>query len=161
MQVEKSQYDLTLLDEELDRIIETVVGIPYSALPLEQLEVICFAKRIKELTGYSADQILADRRLWISIIHPADRERVFAAFSRCRNWGVPFEIEYRITRRDSSVRRVIDEGEPVFGDEGQITQIDGIITDVSEYKKARICICRKNREVTKLHNVNSDVFQKI
>jgi len=161
MQEEKNQYDLTLLDEELHQLVGAVAGVPYSAPPLDQPEIICFARRIEELTGYTADEILANRQLWISIIHPADRERVFIAFSRCRNWGTPFEIEYRIIHKDGSLRYVIDEGEPVFNDKGQVTEIEGIITDVSEYEKARICVCQRNPEATRLNNVNSGVFQKI
>jgi len=161
MQEEKNQYDLTLLDEELHQLVGAVAGVPYSAPPLDQPEIICFARRIEELTGYTADEILANRQLWISIIHPADRERAFTAFSRCKNWGIPFEIEYRIIHKDGSLRYVIDEGEPVFDDKGQVMEIEGIITDVSEYEKARICVCQRNPEATRLNNVNSGVFQKI
>jgi PAS domain S-box-containing protein len=161
MRAEKSQYDLALLDEEIDRLIETIAGVPYSALPLERPEIICFARRIEELTGYDADQILADRQLWINIIHPDDRERVFAVFNRCKNWGIPFEIEYRITCRNGSVHRVIDEGEPVFDNRGRVTQIEGIITDISEYTKAKICACQRNPEVTKSNNLNPIVSLKI
>jgi PAS domain S-box-containing protein len=161
MQEEKNQYDLTLLDEELHQLVGAVAGVPYSAPPLDQPEIICFARRIEELTGYTADEILANRQLWISIIHPADRERVFIAFSRCRNWGTPFEIEYRIIHKDGSLRYVIDEGEPVFNDKGQVTEIEGIITDVSEYEKARICVCQRNPEATRLNNVSSGVFEKV
>jgi PAS domain S-box-containing protein len=161
MRAEKSQYDSTLLNEEIDRLIETIAGVPYSALPLERPQIICFARRIEELTGYTADQILANRQLWMNIIYPADRDRVFAAFTRCKNLGIPFEIEYRIIHKDGSLRYVIDEGEPVFNDKGQVTEIEGIITDVGKSKKARICVCQRNPEATRLNNVNSDVFQKI
>ena len=161
MQYGKNQYDLTLLDEELHQLAGAIAGVPYSAPPLDQPEIICFARRIEELTGYSADQILADRQLWINAIHPVDREQVFAAFTRCKNLGIPFEIEYRIIHKDGSLRYVIDEGEPVFNDKGQVTEIEGMITDVSEYKKARICVCQRNPEAKMLNNVNSGVFQKI
>lgn len=159
MQEWKNQPALTLLDEELHQLIDAAPEIPYSALPLEQPEVICFARRIEELTGYTADQILADRQLWMNIIYPADRQRVSAAFAQCKNQGIPFEIEYRIIHKDGSLRYVIDEGEPVFNDKGQVAQIDGMITDISQYEKARICICQQNPKVTKSKSVNSSVFQ--
>jgi len=161
MRAEKSRYDSTLLNEEIDRLIETIAGVPYSALPLERPEVVCFAKRIEELTGYDADQILADRQLWINIIHPDDRERVFAAFNRCKNWRIPFEIEYRIIRNDGSVHYILDKGEPVFNNRGRVTQIEGIITDISEYTKAKICACQRNPEVTKSNSLNPIVSLKI
>ena len=46
------------------------------------------------------------------------------------------EVEYRISHKDGSVLYVIDKGEPVLNDKGQIVQIDGLITDVGEQKQA-------------------------
>jgi len=137
----KDQPALSLLDEEIYRLDASICEVPYSALPLEKPEIICFAGRIEELTGYTIEEILTNIQLWINLIHPADRDRVLIAFAHCKIQGTPFEIEYRVIHKDGSLRYVIDEGEPVFNDEGQVTRIDGIITDVSEYKKARICIC--------------------
>ena len=136
MREEKKQHDLTLLDEELYQLIGSVTEIPYSALPLEQPEIIFITGSIERLIGYSAAEIYADRQLWLNIIHPDDRERVLAAFARCKNEGAGFEIEYRIINKDGSVRQVIDKGEPFLNDKGEITQIEGIITDVSEQKQA-------------------------
>jgi len=144
MRDSKNNRCLTLLDEELYRLIEAVAEIPYSTPPSERPQIICFSRRIEELTGYTSDQILAEQQLWVNMIYPADRERVFAAFSRCKNCGLPFEIGYRLIHKDGSLRYVIDRGEPVFDDQGKMTQIDGTITDVSEYEKARMCICREN-----------------
>jgi len=162
MQEEKNQYDLALLDEELHQLMGAVAGVPYSAPPLEQPEIICFARRIEELTGYTADQILAERQLWISIIHPADRERVFAAFNRCKNRGIPFEIEYRIIHKDGSLRYVIDKGEPVFNDKGQITQIEGMITDVADCIKVGTYGCQKPCEypIRDLQSRNRASFER-
>jgi len=140
MQEKKDQPVLTLLDEELYRPIASICEVPYSALPLEKPEIICFARRIEELTGYSADDILTDKQLWLNMIHPADRKRVFGVFAYCKSRGLAFVIEYRIIDKNGSLRWIIDEGEPVFDDKGQVTQIDGTIIDISEYKKAKISI---------------------
>lgn len=95
------------------------------------------------------------------MVYPAGRDRVFAVFAQCKNRGMPFEIGYRLIHKDGSLRYVIDRGEAVFDDQGQMTQIDGTITDVSEYKKARIRVCQRNPEVTKRNDVGSTVFQKV
>ena len=134
MQDKKNEPELTLLDKEPHRLTDTVPEIPYSALLLEQPQIIFISGRAQTF-GYSADEILADRQLWMNMVHPADRERVFAVLSYCKNSGTPFEIEYRIIHKNGSVRYVIDEGEPVFNDKGQVTEIEGIITDISEFKK--------------------------
>jgi len=161
MQEWKGQPMLAQLDEEFYRLIASICEIPYSALPLEKPEIICFARRVEELTGYTADQILTNRQLWINIIHPDDRDRVFAALAKCKDMGIPFEIEYRIIHKRGLLHYVIDKGEPVFNDKGQVTQIDGTITDIREYQKAKIRVCQKNPRVTTSKSVNSSVFQKV
>lgn len=117
-------------------MIGSVTEVPYSALPLEQPEIIFITGSIERLIGYSAAEIYADKQLWLNIIHPDDRERFLAAFARCKDEGTGFEIEYRIVHKDGSVCYVSDKGEPVLGDSGEITQVEGIITDVSEQKQA-------------------------
>jgi len=135
MQEQKNQDDLSFVAEELHQLFDSIPEVAYSAPPLERPEIICFARRIEVLTGYTADEILADKQLWIKMVHPDDRERVFAAFKQCKDRGTPFEIEYRVIHKDGSVRYVVDEGEPVFDDEGRIIRVEGIITDMTECNK--------------------------
>ena len=160
MQEAEIQSSLRLLDRELHGFINALCQVPYLALPRERPQIICFAGSVKELSGYDANEILADRQLWINMVHPADRERVFAVLSYCRNSGTPFEIEYRIIDKDGLLHRVIDEGEPVFDDKGQVTGIEGIITDVSNCGKVKDIDLSRIRKGTSPNNVNSSVFQK-
>jgi len=99
MQEEKYQSILALLDERLRRFIDIIGDIPYIALPSEKPEIICFAGKIKELSGYDTNEILVDREHWVNLIYPQDREQVFAAFNKCKNEGASFEIKYRIIQR--------------------------------------------------------------
>jgi len=161
MQEAKIQYVLERLSKELHRFIDTIGEIPYVALPSEKPEIICFSGKIKELTGYDANEILADKEHWENMIHPHDREQVFAAFARCKNEGTAFNIEYRIVHKDSSLRFVNDKGEPVFNDKGEITQIEGVITPIGEGREPENIPCLEIQELTRANNVNSNCFQKV
>jgi len=161
MQEAKIQYVLERLNKELLRFIDTIGEIPYVALPSEKPEIICFARKIKELTGYDANEILADREYWENMIHPDDSERVFAAFARCKNEGTAFNIAYRIVHKDDSVRYVNDKGEPVFDDRGEITQIEGTITPLGEITKTENIPLLEFEKATTSNNVNSNCFQKV
>lgn len=68
MQEDKTEPNLTPLDEEFYHLIGDITEVPYLALPLEQPQIIFIAGSIERLIGYSAAQIYADRQLWISII---------------------------------------------------------------------------------------------
>lgn len=161
MKEERYQSVLALLDERLRRFIDTIGDVPYIALPSEKPEVICFAGKIKELSGYDANEILADRQHWANMIHPDDKERVFAAFNKCRNEGEPFEIEYRIVHKDGSLRYVIDRGEPVFDGKGEITQVEGLITPLGESTKPECIPLLEIKEVATSNSVNLVDFQKV
>ena len=161
MQEAKIQYVLERLNKELLRFIDTIGEIPYVALPSEKPEVICFAGKIKKLTGYDANEILADREHWEKMIHPDDCERVFAAFARCKNEGMPFNIGYRIVHKDYSVRYVNDKGEPVFDNKGEITQVEGVITPLGEITKPESIPLLEIKEVPTSNNVNSNCFQNV
>ena len=113
------QTVLKHLSSQLHQFIDMIGEIPYVALPSERPEIICFSGKIKELTGYDVNEILADKEHWENMIHPYDHEQVFAAFTRCKSEGMPFNIEYRIVHRNGSLRFVSDNGEPVFNDKGE------------------------------------------
>jgi PAS domain S-box-containing protein len=161
MQEANIQTVLSHLSRELHRFIDTIGEIPYVALPSEKPEVICFAGKIKELTGYDANEILADKEHWENMIHPDDRERVFAAFARCKNEGMPFNIGYRIVHKDYSVRYVNDKGEPVFNNKGEILQVEGVITPLGEGTKPESIPLLEIKKATTSNNVNSNCFQKV
>ena len=161
MQEKRYQPILALLDEGLHRFIDTIDDIPYVALPSEKPEIICFAGKIKELTGYDANELLANREHWANMIHPDDQEQVFAAFNKCKNEGAPFEIQYRIVHEDGSLRYVIDKGEPVSNSRGEITQIEGVITAIGQSSKAENIPLLEITQVTRFSNVNSSVFKQV
>lgn len=163
MQAMEKQHNVILEDKKLLQLLDEIIaGVPYSTTPLERPEIVCFARRVEELTGYTAEEILADRQLWINMVFPADRKRVFAAFAKCRKCGTPFEINYRIIHKDGSVRHVIDEGEPIFDDKGRITRIEGMITDVRENEGVSISDRRKIREIAEFNSsVDSSVLQRM
>lgn len=158
MQEEKYQSILALLDERLRRFIDIIGDIPYIALPSEKPEIICFAGKIKELSGYETNEILVDREHWVNLIYPQDREQVFAAFNKCKNEGAPFEIKYRIIHKDGSLRYVIDKGEPVFNPKGEITQIEGVITAIGQSSKVEDIPIPEIMKVTEFGDVSLSVF---
>jgi PAS domain S-box-containing protein len=155
------QTVLKHLGNQLHHFIDTIGDIPYIALPSEKPETICFSGKIEELTGYDANEILADRQHWENLIHPDDREQVFAAFTRCKNEGTPFNMEYRVVHRDGSLWYVSDKGEPVFDNKGKVNQIEGLITPLGEGREPANISLLEIRELSNRNNVNAIHLQKV
>ncbi len=156
----KIQTILSHLSSELHRLIDTIGDIPYVAMPSEKPEIICFPGKVKDLSGYDANEILADREHWANMIHPDDQDLVFDAFARCKNEGTSFYIEYRIVHKNGSLRYVSDKGEAVFNNKGQITQIEGVITPIGESREPENIPLLEIKQKTNSY-VNSNYFQKV
>jgi PAS domain S-box-containing protein len=90
---------------------------------------------IKQLTGYTADEWIADSELWFRVVHPDDRADVSEEWHRTIEAGLPYDREYRMVRRDSSVLWVREKA-AVTTHEGR-THVDGIFEDVSERRFAQ------------------------
>jgi PAS domain S-box-containing protein len=160
MQESKIQYVPDRLDKELHRFIDTIGDIPYVAMPSEKPEIICFAGKVKNLSGYDANEILADKEHWANMIHPDDQKFVFDAFARCKNEGTSFYIEYRIVHKNGSLRYVSDKGEAVFNNKGQVIQVEGVITPLGESREPENIPLLEVKQARNSY-VNSNNFQKV
>jgi PAS domain S-box-containing protein len=85
------------------------------------------------LTGYPLGEV--DPLLWQRIVHPDDRERVFAADAESNREGTDFSQEYRIVRKDGKVVWVQDEARLIRQD-GKPPYWQGFQLDVTARKEA-------------------------
>ena len=70
----------------------------------------------REFTGYTAEQALGDG--WTRCLHPEDLTRWLEVSLRAFDERAPFEIEYRLRRRDGEYRWVHERATPRYSDEG-------------------------------------------
>jgi PAS domain S-box-containing protein len=90
----------------------------------------------KSLTGRSPEDRYRDPdpQSLLNMIHPEDRERMAEIVRRAS--GEAFDIEFRITRADGSLRWIRDRGFPIRDQSGQVYRVAGIATDITERKLA-------------------------
>ena len=84
------------------------------------------------LFGVDPDEATGSFGLFVSRIHPDDRERVITAAQRCASEGVDLDEEFRIVRPDGSIRWAVDKGKVVVGDDGKPWQLIGACVDVTD-----------------------------
>ena len=91
-------------------------------------------------TGYASEAALGDG--WSRGVHPEDLARWLDICLRAYDAREPFEIEYRLRRRDGEYRWVLDRGEPRFNDEGLFSGYAGVCVDIDELKRAEAELAR-------------------
>jgi PAS domain S-box-containing protein len=88
------------------------------------------------VTGYTPEELKANPKLWLDIVHPDDLEVVREQVSRCI-CGQKFRtIEHRIIRKDGSIRWVRRTLVPQFDSQGKLLSYDGLLQDITELKIA-------------------------
>jgi PAS domain S-box-containing protein len=92
---------------------------------------------MEEISGYSVAELTESGTVrYADLIDPADRAVcdpiVLATIGR----GEPFVVEYRIRRKDGTVRWVQERGRGVSGADGKPIFLDGVIFDITDRKAA-------------------------
>jgi PAS domain S-box-containing protein len=90
----------------------------------------------EQLTGYPSELRESTPDFWVDhLLHPDDRDQILEESLRTNATGDPFDVEYRIVRKDGSVRWVHDNAVLVDGPGGE-TVWQGILVDITERKLA-------------------------
>jgi len=84
--------------------------------------------------GRSCESLYAEPLSWLDAVYPDDQARVREAVT-ARQYGGPYEVDYRIIRPDGTVRQIRDRAVPIRDESGTVCQIAGIARDVTDVQK--------------------------
>ncbi len=71
---------------------------------------------------------------YVNAIHPDDVARVSAAIEQTLQNDTPFNEEYRLVQRDSSIRWIVARGRCFYDENQQPLRLPGVIIDITERK---------------------------
>ncbi len=77
---------------------------------------------------------------WVKAIHPDDRKLITTGWNKAVRKKTSSSAMYRFLHRDGTVRWVIGQAAPQQGSKGQLVGYVGIITDITDLKKAEEAI---------------------
>jgi len=93
------------------------------------LQCSWFNKRWLDFTGRSLQQELGQG--WTNSLHPQDRKSLHDTFSKMSHARLPFELEYRLKRRDGMWKWFLVVGTPRFLSDGQFVGYIGSCVDIT------------------------------
>ena len=103
--------------------------------------------KIDELLGYGSGEFPRTLEAWANSVHPDDRGRVMAAVNNHLEKNDPYDIEYRIRKRDDTYKYWWARGMAVRDEESHPYRWVGAITDVTDRKRAEENIKNLNDEL--------------
>jgi PAS domain S-box-containing protein len=119
-------------------LVEQIPAVTFVEVPSEdpaEVHLTYISPQAEAFFGLAPRELIEDPSHFGRLLHPEDRERVFAANARSEATGEPFDEEYRIVRPDGGLRwvrtrarLVRTQGAPPFW--------HGVITDVTSQREA-------------------------
>ncbi|HVT77341.1 MAG TPA: response regulator, partial [Acidimicrobiales bacterium] len=129
----------------------------YAALGEGENEVFV-SPQIEELLGFTAEEWLGDPLLWYRQLHPADHDRLVAAFTRGVQTGEPFRAEVRFFARDGHEVLILGEARLIKDELGRPDFFQGVAFDITATKQAQERVTAIERlRVEELTRINAEL----
>lgn len=118
---------------------------------MSDVDKLCtyFNQRWLEFTGRSLETELGNG--WTQGIHPDDAARCLETYTKAFDRREPFQMEYRLRRRDGEYRWVFDQGVPRFDADTSFVGYIGSCIDVTEHKLAEEALSTVSQKLIEAH----------
>ncbi len=149
-------YDITdrkLAEERLEEaeakfrtLVEHIPAMTYiDPIEPEPVASLYFSPQIEALLGYPSQRWMEDPNMWLSALHPDDRERAAAASDLADETQEPYLCEYRLVGRDGRVVWVHDEATLIRDEGGVPLYWQGVMFDITERRLAEQALVESER----------------
>ena len=153
----QAQELLTESERRLSTLMANLPGIAYRCLNDEFWTMKFVSNGCFDLTGFPPDHLLENHRTnYAELIHPDDRQMVWDKIQSSLERRSQFNLTYRIHCADGKEKWVLEIGQGVFSDTGDLLAIEGFITDITERIKAeeeRAKLEDQNRQLQKAESL--------
>lgn len=119
------------------QLVEHLPAIVYTeSVEGYEAGLVYVSPQIRDILDIDPEDWIGSPDLWLSTIHPDDRERVRAQNEHADATGEPFVSEYRVVTNEGGVLWFHDESTLMRDDDGRPLFWQGIIVDITERKRA-------------------------
>ena len=138
-------FDVTRHWETTERLRESELRFRQLAENIQEVfwmssgdgkEVLYVSPAFEQVWQHTTAELYCRPSLWLDLIHPDDRPGVESKYTPENLAQTKFDVEYRIVRRDGSLRWIHDRGFPVRDESGRVVGIAGLAEDVTAVKQA-------------------------
>lgn len=137
--------------QESDRRFRTLIanlpGMVYRCRNDQRWTMEYLSEGCRQLTGYAPDDLLQNAKVsYADLIHPDDAATVWEQVQRELQAHRPFQVTYRIITASGALKWVWEQGRVVVNTHGDVQNIEGYMTDITEWTEAEIAV--QQREAT-------------
>lgn len=137
-------------------LVETLPVMFYAVQPEPPYAPFYLSPSFENL-GYPLEKWHECKDLWMSILHPEDREWVLNEIESAIKADSETDYEYRLIAGDGTVRWVHDRGHFYKDENGKIVFWQGIIIDITERKQAEKTLSENEERYSNLFENTNDI----
>jgi PAS domain S-box-containing protein len=131
--------DLIESRRQFATLLDNLPGMVYRCLNDPDWTMEFISDGCLELTGYNPVDLVGNKLLsYNDMIVKEDRERVWNEVQLGISTNKPYTLEYRIKCREGRIKWVWEKGKCILNGAGEVTCIEGFVSDISEKKHAEL-----------------------
>ncbi len=134
----RKMAEMELLESERSKsvLLSSLPGMAYRCNYDQKWTMQFVSAGCLELTGYTQESLINNRDLSFGqVISSEYREPLWRKWTSVLAMRQPFKGEYEITTADGDRKWVMELGEGVYDENGNVEALEGIIIDISERKE--------------------------
>lgn len=140
------------------RIVKSLPGVVYRCKNDEFYTMVFISDMIYNLSGYTPEEMIGNNKTPFSnIIAKNHADRVRDDWNKAIKTKTMFRLQYEIVTKSGKRRWVLEQGEAIYDENGDVFELEGIIIDINDLKTVEKNLHYKNLydEETKLPNRKS------
>ena len=118
-------------------LVEQIPAAVYTDLADQHITRIYISPQIEGISGYSPQEWTQSSQFVKTIIHPEDKARFIEEDEFTNQTSTPFNLEYRIIRKDGQIRTIHDTATLVHDENGKPLYWQGIIFDITKERESQ------------------------
>jgi PAS domain S-box-containing protein len=150
----QAEQELAESQRTLSTLLSNLPGMAYRCRYDSLWTMEFVSEGASELTGYSpSDLILNHKVAYGNLILPEDRDHVWERVQAAIEKQESYRMIYRIETANKEIRWVWEQGRGIFDVKGELTALEGFITDISERIRAEEEVRKRYLESETLNEI--------
>lgn len=147
-------------ERTLSTLLSNLPGMVYRCRNDPSWTMLFVSEGCVKLTGYLPSELIDNFRIsYADLIHPDDRQRVWDEVQAAVAQYRPFELEYRIRTLRGEEKWVWEQGCAVLDKQGQVTALEGFITDTTARRRAEDALRQRARRQAVLAEIGQRALE--
>lgn len=156
---QRKEIEKHLIESERSKsvLLSHLPGMAYRCKYDKDWTMLFVSQGCEELTGYSVDSILNNKEISFNDLIPKEYHKpLWNEWMRVLANRLPFNYEYEIITATGDRKWVLELGQGIFNDKGEVEALEGIILDITERKvmELRLRYNTEHDQITGLFNGN-------